>query len=194
MQQEWSYFRYAPDSCYLISQLKEHDVFLTYSAYLAPYSCSLCKTKACDNLCKMLLVSHYHFIITRLTFLFVCLHITSVSLIYFVLLSVFSWIIGMASTFSGANKSVYAPEPFDVGRILQADILSNGNKISVITSAPIDPGWLFSKFSVFPFYILFPRVLIHIAICTDIGSCLWFICFSHVISAERTGKCWFCCF
>ncbi|ESQ44435.1 hypothetical protein EUTSA_v10005916mg [Eutrema salsugineum] len=40
---------------------------------------------------------------------------------------------------SGANQSVYAPEPFDVGRILQADILSNGQKVTVSTDGPIDP-------------------------------------------------------
>ncbi|KAF3442167.1 hypothetical protein FNV43_RR16083 [Rhamnella rubrinervis] len=40
---------------------------------------------------------------------------------------------------SGANKSVYAPEPFDVGRILQADIVSNGQKVSLITAGPIGP-------------------------------------------------------
>ena len=42
---------------------------------------------------------------------------------------------------SGANQSVYAPEPFDVGRILQADIISNGQKVTVTTDGPIDPGW-----------------------------------------------------
>nr|VDD57569.1 unnamed protein product [Brassica oleracea] len=40
---------------------------------------------------------------------------------------------------SDANQSVYAPEPFDVGRILQADILSNGQKVTVTTDGPIDP-------------------------------------------------------
>ncbi|KAG8479706.1 hypothetical protein CXB51_029244 [Gossypium anomalum] len=39
---------------------------------------------------------------------------------------------------SGANKTMYAPEPLDVGRILQADILSNGQKVSVTTANPID--------------------------------------------------------
>ncbi|EXB54224.1 hypothetical protein L484_002074 [Morus notabilis] len=41
---------------------------------------------------------------------------------------------------SGANKPVYAPEPLDVGRILQADICFNGQKASVMTPGPIDPG------------------------------------------------------
>ncbi|PPD82735.1 hypothetical protein GOBAR_DD20318 [Gossypium barbadense] len=41
---------------------------------------------------------------------------------------------------SGANKTMYAPEPLDVGRILLADILSNGQKISVTTANPIDSG------------------------------------------------------
>ncbi|XP_061372382.1 stomatal closure-related actin-binding protein 2-like [Gastrolobium bilobum] len=37
---------------------------------------------------------------------------------------------------SGANKSIYAPDPFDVGRNLQVDIVSNGNKLT-LTSNPI---------------------------------------------------------
>ncbi|KAJ0799279.1 hypothetical protein HanLR1_Chr00c2094g0834281 [Helianthus annuus] len=41
--------------------------------------------------------------------------------------------------FSGANKSVYAPEPFDVGRILQVDIISRGQKSTVTTSCPVQP-------------------------------------------------------
>ncbi|KAL7600268.1 stomatal closure-related actin-binding protein 2 [Lactuca sativa] len=40
---------------------------------------------------------------------------------------------------SGANKSVYAPEPYDVGRILQVDIISNGQKSTVTTTSPIQP-------------------------------------------------------
>ncbi|XP_050233804.1 stomatal closure-related actin-binding protein 2 [Mercurialis annua] len=39
---------------------------------------------------------------------------------------------------SGANESYYAPEPFDVGRVLQADIISNGQRASVTTTAPIE--------------------------------------------------------
>lgn len=41
---------------------------------------------------------------------------------------------------SGATKSVYAPEPFDVGRILQADIVLEGQQITLTTAGPIDPG------------------------------------------------------
>jgi len=41
---------------------------------------------------------------------------------------------------SGATKSVYAPEPFDVGRILQVDIISKGQEITLSTTGPIDPG------------------------------------------------------
>ncbi|EPS58021.1 hypothetical protein M569_16796, partial [Genlisea aurea] len=37
----------------------------------------------------------------------------------------------------GANKSVYAPEPIDVGRVLQADICSNGLKVTLTTPKPI---------------------------------------------------------
>ncbi|KAL2535188.1 Stomatal closure-related actin-binding protein 2 [Abeliophyllum distichum] len=38
----------------------------------------------------------------------------------------------------GANKFVYAPEPIDVGRVLQADIISNGQRESVTTKGHID--------------------------------------------------------
>ena len=37
---------------------------------------------------------------------------------------------------------MYAPEPFDVGRILQAEIISDGQMIIVVTAGPIDPGML----------------------------------------------------
>ncbi|KAJ1384116.1 Stomatal closure-related actin-binding protein, fused Ig-PH domain, partial [Sesbania bispinosa] len=40
---------------------------------------------------------------------------------------------------SGATKSVYAPEPFDVGRILQVDIISEGSQITLSTTGPIEP-------------------------------------------------------
>ena len=40
----------------------------------------------------------------------------------------------------GATKPIYAPEPSDVGRILQADIISDALSISLTTSGPIDPG------------------------------------------------------
>ncbi|KAL6555315.1 hypothetical protein OROGR_006573 [Orobanche gracilis] len=40
----------------------------------------------------------------------------------------------------GANKCVYAPEPIDVGRVLQADIASNGLKVSLTTNGPIKQG------------------------------------------------------
>ncbi|KAF5737623.1 stomatal closure-related actin-binding protein 2-like [Tripterygium wilfordii] len=40
---------------------------------------------------------------------------------------------------AGVNKSAYAPEPFDVGRMLQAEIISNGQKVTVTTAGPIDP-------------------------------------------------------
>ncbi|KAK4777490.1 hypothetical protein SAY87_017677 [Trapa incisa] len=39
---------------------------------------------------------------------------------------------------SGANKPSYAPEPLDVGRVLQVEISVNGSKDSVTTSGPID--------------------------------------------------------
>ncbi|CAL0317547.1 unnamed protein product [Lupinus luteus] len=40
---------------------------------------------------------------------------------------------------SGATKSVYAPEPFDVGCILQVDIISEGQHTTLSTTDPIDP-------------------------------------------------------
>lgn len=41
---------------------------------------------------------------------------------------------------SGATKAEYSPEPFDVGRFVQAEIhLSNGRKAIASTTAPIDP-------------------------------------------------------
>ncbi|XP_035843811.1 uncharacterized protein LOC110885168 isoform X2 [Helianthus annuus] len=39
----------------------------------------------------------------------------------------------------GANKSVCAPDPYDVGRILQVDIISNAQKSTVTTDCPIQP-------------------------------------------------------
>ncbi|KAK6936904.1 hypothetical protein RJ641_033934 [Dillenia turbinata] len=47
--------------------------------------------------------------------------------------------VGKRELISGATKSVYAPEPFDVGRILQAEIVSGGQRITVATACPIDP-------------------------------------------------------
>ncbi|KAL8527366.1 hypothetical protein ACS0TY_005286 [Phlomoides rotata] len=53
---------------------------------------------------------------------------------------------GKKELISGATKSIYAPEPFDVGRILQADISTDDRTITVTTSAPIDPGLLVYNF------------------------------------------------
>lgn len=39
----------------------------------------------------------------------------------------------------GATKSVYAPEPFDVGRFLQAEIVLGAESITVATTGPIEP-------------------------------------------------------
>ncbi|XVE79040.1 hypothetical protein DITRI_Ditri14bG0026000 [Diplodiscus trichospermus] len=46
---------------------------------------------------------------------------------------------GKKELISGATKSVYAPEPFDVGRILQAEIIYDGQLIILTTTAAIDP-------------------------------------------------------
>ncbi|KAK7372725.1 hypothetical protein VNO80_06112 [Phaseolus coccineus] len=40
---------------------------------------------------------------------------------------------------SGATKSVYAPEPFDVGRVLQVDVISESEHVTLSTAGPIDP-------------------------------------------------------
>lgn len=51
----------------------------------------------------------------------------------------------------GAVKSVYAPEPFDVGRMLQAEITFDGQQIVLKTTGAIDPGTvvcLVLKFSI----------------------------------------------
>ncbi|XP_058107393.1 stomatal closure-related actin-binding protein 1-like [Magnolia sinica] len=40
---------------------------------------------------------------------------------------------------SGATKSSYAPEPYDVGRYLQAEIVSNDQRVVITTTGPIDP-------------------------------------------------------
>lgn len=46
---------------------------------------------------------------------------------------------GKRELISGATKSVYAPEPLDVGRILQADVTFDGQKTTVSSTGPIDP-------------------------------------------------------
>ncbi|KAL2535946.1 Stomatal closure-related actin-binding protein 1 [Forsythia ovata] len=46
---------------------------------------------------------------------------------------------GKKELISGATKSVYAPEPFDVGQFLEAVIMTDGQTITVRTTAPIDP-------------------------------------------------------
>lgn len=46
---------------------------------------------------------------------------------------------GKKELISGATKTVYAPEPFDVGRVLHADIIFEGQKFTLSTAGPIDP-------------------------------------------------------
>ncbi|KAJ8766793.1 hypothetical protein K2173_008347 [Erythroxylum novogranatense] len=46
---------------------------------------------------------------------------------------------GKKELISGATKSVYAPEPFDVGRVLQADIICSDQRITLATTGAIDP-------------------------------------------------------
>nr|CAD1829578.1 unnamed protein product [Ananas comosus var. bracteatus] len=40
---------------------------------------------------------------------------------------------------SGATKEIYAPEPFDVGRILHAEMNLNDQRVTLMTMSPIDP-------------------------------------------------------
>ncbi|GLT51427.1 hypothetical protein SLA2020_248380 [Shorea laevis] len=46
---------------------------------------------------------------------------------------------GKKELISGASKSVYAPEPFDVGRILQAEIVYDGQQTILTTAGAVDP-------------------------------------------------------
>lgn len=41
---------------------------------------------------------------------------------------------------AGATKLVYAPEPFDVGRVLQVDVVFSEGTTTLTTTGPIDPG------------------------------------------------------
>jgi len=42
--------------------------------------------------------------------------------------------------YTGATKSIYAPEPFDVGRFLQVDIVFGDERATLTTTGSIDPG------------------------------------------------------
>lgn len=67
------------------------------------------------------------------------------------------WFCSSALLFPGASKSVYAPEPFDVGRILQAEIIYDGQKIILKTTGAIDPGllcWCFYAYFLFTYEFL----------------------------------------
>ncbi|KAF2291934.1 hypothetical protein GH714_042276 [Hevea brasiliensis] len=46
---------------------------------------------------------------------------------------------GKKELISGATKSVYAPEPFDVGRVLQVEIIADGQQVTLTTTGAIDP-------------------------------------------------------
>lgn len=46
---------------------------------------------------------------------------------------------GKKDLISGATKAVYAPDPFDVGRTLQADITTDTFTLTLTTTGPIDP-------------------------------------------------------
>uniref|UniRef100_A0A2P2JDI1 Uncharacterized protein MANES_02G136000 n=1 Tax=Rhizophora mucronata TaxID=61149 RepID=A0A2P2JDI1_RHIMU len=46
---------------------------------------------------------------------------------------------GKKDLISGATKSVYAPEPFDVGRVLQVEITYDGQGSTLTTTGAIDP-------------------------------------------------------
>ncbi|CAI9285224.1 unnamed protein product [Lactuca saligna] len=46
---------------------------------------------------------------------------------------------GKKDLISGATKPIYAPEPSDVGRLLQVNVISVGVSVTLTTSGPIDP-------------------------------------------------------
>ncbi|CAM8889924.1 unnamed protein product [Rhodiola kirilowii] len=46
---------------------------------------------------------------------------------------------GIREIISGATKPIYAAEPFDVGKILQVDIVSDGLLTSLTSAGPIEP-------------------------------------------------------
>ncbi|XP_047316693.1 stomatal closure-related actin-binding protein 1-like isoform X2 [Impatiens glandulifera] len=46
---------------------------------------------------------------------------------------------GKKELISGATKPVYAPEPFDVGRILQVEVILDQQLVTLTTTSPIDP-------------------------------------------------------
>ncbi|CAN0905227.1 Stomatal closure-related actin-binding protein 1 [Linum grandiflorum] len=46
---------------------------------------------------------------------------------------------GKKELISGATKSTYAPEPSDVGRVLQAEFILGDRRITLTTTGPIDP-------------------------------------------------------
>ncbi|CAN1145239.1 Stomatal closure-related actin-binding protein 1 [Linum perenne] len=46
---------------------------------------------------------------------------------------------GKKELISGATKSTYAPEPSDVGRVLQAEFILGDQRITLTTTGPIDP-------------------------------------------------------
>ncbi|KAL3752211.1 hypothetical protein ACJRO7_012944 [Eucalyptus globulus] len=46
---------------------------------------------------------------------------------------------GRKELISGATKPIYAPEPFDVGRLLQVDVVFDDQCIALTTAGPIDP-------------------------------------------------------
>ncbi|KAF7116629.1 hypothetical protein RHSIM_RhsimUnG0018400 [Rhododendron simsii] len=47
--------------------------------------------------------------------------------------------VGCIIGIKGANRPIYAPEPFDVGRFLEVDVFSTGQKVVVTTANPIGP-------------------------------------------------------
>ncbi|KVI08108.1 hypothetical protein Ccrd_013523 [Cynara cardunculus var. scolymus] len=47
---------------------------------------------------------------------------------------------GNRDIISGATKSIYAPEPSDVGRYLEVDVISDGQSVTLTTSDSIEPG------------------------------------------------------
>ena len=76
--------------------------------------------------------------------------------------------------YPGASKSVYAPEPFDVGRILQAEIIYDGQLIILTTTSAIDPGLLCCFFYAY-FYLFMNLVNFYFSLFIEIYNLCLFV-------------------
>jgi hypothetical protein len=77
-------------------------------------------------------------IIAVISFCLLCSHVKTVHHCF--LLTYYHILKMLRSLSAGATKPTYAPEPFDVGRLLQAEIVLNAEKVTIQTMGPINPG------------------------------------------------------